>query len=47
MIAEINHFSYKSIKKIFTVQDNQLFAPLSLYMALSMLVEGTSSTTKC
>lgn len=45
MIAEINHFSYKSIKKIFTVQDNQLFAPLSLYMALSMLVEGTSSTT--
>lgn len=45
MIAEINHFSYKLIKKIFTVQDNQLFAPLSLYMALSMLVEGTSSTT--
>lgn len=44
MIAEINHFSYKLIKKIFTVQDNQLFAPLSLYMALSMLVEGTSST---
>ena len=34
MIAEINHFSYKLIKKIFTVQDNQLFAPLSLYMAL-------------
>ena len=45
MIAEINHFSYKLIKKIFTVQDNQLFANLSLYMALSMLVEGTSSTT--
>ena len=45
MIAEINHFSYKLIKNIFTVQDNQLFAPLSLYMALSMLVEGTSSTT--
>ena len=45
MIAEINHFSYILIKKIFTVQDNQLFAPLSLYMALSMLVEGTSSTT--
>ena len=45
MIAEINHFSYKLIKKIFTVQDNQLFAPLSLYIALSMLVEGTSSTT--
>lgn len=45
LIDEINNFSKKLIRKMFHNQDNHLFAPLSLYMALAMLAEGTTSTT--
>lgn len=39
----ISDFSTKMIKEIFNESSNEIFSPVSLYFALSMLLEGVSS----
>lgn len=39
----INEFSSKMIRSIFNESQNEIFSPISLYFALSMLTEGVSS----
>lgn len=41
-VTNINQFSNKVISLLFTGEENYVFSPISLYMALSMLSEGAS-----
>ncbi|MDD3999369.1 MAG: serpin family protein [Bacilli bacterium] len=42
-ITALESFSYQTISELFVNEENYIYSPLSLYMALSMLLEGVST----
>lgn len=44
-IANYNDFAYKALGSIYSDKNNNLYSPASLYMSLSMLLEGADGTS--